>query len=465
MANYPGSLEHGTAVKKFIDGLVSKGRMVRVSEEDRAWLECPPLGVVFKAGDLLKLKPRVTADLSAVGLNSATPRWPFQYVQLSELSRLASPGWWMGKIDLKGYFTQLPIHPSSQGYLGIRWEGVSYVYTSVPFGLALAPAFASWVSAELAAMMRKRGVAVVLVYLDDFLFAASTKELCQEYMEVALALLKELGVEVAPEKIEGPSQQLEFLGIHFDTIDCSIRISAEKGVRLAAKADSMIQQRRASHADLAILAGKLNWYSQLRPRLRWWARFLYRLFSHSGGHWEPARKVVLSAHLIQILASVGVAMREQYSAPILRWRSFSGHPVIIRCDASGVDGAGGHWGEEAFACPGAPWWGASDNMVAKELYPFALAIERWGGRLNNRVVLLVTDNEGAVIAWNTGSSSNAETQTQLGRLHEAVEFAGCFAVALQLPRSHNVLADILTHVNRWWSGRAVFSRGRGVLTA
>ena len=79
-----------------------------------------------------------------------------------------------------------------------------------PLGLCpflLAPAFASWVSAEIAAMARARGVDIIIPYIDDFLVAAATEEECRAGLELVLELLAELGVEVAPEKVEGPCQE------------------------------------------------------------------------------------------------------------------------------------------------------------------------------------------------------------------------------------------------------------------
>ena len=47
-----------------------------------------------------------------------------------------------------------------------------------------------------------------------------------------LALFKELGIPVAPHKIEGPATVMVFLGILFDTIAMTIRLDDERLVAL-----------------------------------------------------------------------------------------------------------------------------------------------------------------------------------------------------------------------------------------
>ena len=266
-------------------------------------------------------KPRVTLDATRSGINAAQPPWPFQYAGPDDVTNAVKPGWWLAKLDLKGYYNQLLVHPDSQELLGVRWKGKSYVYTSVPFGVSLACAFASWVSAELSEAMRARGIAVVISYIDDFLFAAATEELCAEALRVALELLQELGVKVAPGKTEGPAQRLEFLGVEYDTVAGATRISPRKQQKLSADLLSASTASVVTAHVLCSLAGKLLWFSQVRPYLKWWAQHLWAAVSeHRGTGKAPSRalRVALKgaakclAESEAALISSGMSLLQQY---------------------------------------------------------------------------------------------------------------------------------------------------------
>lgn len=57
-----------------------------------------------------------------------------------------------------------------------------------------------------------------LQYPDDFLlFGPPDSPVCQEALDTTLATCEELVLPVAPDKIEGPTTALTFLGIEIDT--------------------------------------------------------------------------------------------------------------------------------------------------------------------------------------------------------------------------------------------------------
>lgn len=453
--NYNSAIESAPAVDSFISGLVDRGAMYSVGESERALIESP-LGVVFRVTDTARIKPRVTLDASISGVNAAQPPWLFSYAGADDLTSAVQSGWWMAKLDLKGYYNQLPVHPVSQQLLGIRWRGQSYIYSSVPFGVSLACAFASWVSAELREMMKARGIPVVISYIDDFLLAAPTESDCREALRIALQLLKELGVVVAELKTEGPAQRLEFLGVVYDTCCCSISLAAAKAIKLQSALNEVACLGTATSSSLSSLAGRLLWFSQVRPFLRWLAQPLWTAASAM----HP-RAVTLTDDLRSVLKNAAASIVDCAPAPILSWHTSPlDTAVLLRCDASGPHGAGGHWGHLAFTMPGFGWWKRSANMVAKELVPVVRALEVWGHRWRGKVVLVCLDNEGAVFAWNAGHSNNSLTQHVLQQLHLAVEAAGAFLIAMQIPRELNRLSDALSHFDRFWIGQASWTRGQ-----
>ena len=153
-------------------------------------------------------------DASITGLNAACAPWPFHYTGVAAATARLRRHDFLVKIDLAKWFTQLPIHPAFQDFLGFRWRGKYYVFTSVPFGLTHAPAFASWVSAEITAIARERGIPVAATYIDDFLLHAPNYASAVAARDSFLALLHELGVEYGKDKVEGPAQCLPLPAFH-----------------------------------------------------------------------------------------------------------------------------------------------------------------------------------------------------------------------------------------------------------
>ena len=85
------------------------------------------------------------------------------------------------------------------------------------------------VSAEAARILRSFGVRVVGTYLDDFLIAGKTKEICQRGLDIAEFVFAALGIPLNGKTVGpcSPAQGIDFLGIHICTADCSMSITEE----------------------------------------------------------------------------------------------------------------------------------------------------------------------------------------------------------------------------------------------
>ena len=87
------------------------------------------------------------------------------------LIRHLSRGAVLAKIDLKNAYCMVPVHADDHPLLAIRWGGETYIDTALPFGLRSALKIFSALADALAWILKDRGVAWQLHYLDDFLFA------------------------------------------------------------------------------------------------------------------------------------------------------------------------------------------------------------------------------------------------------------------------------------------------------
>ena len=104
-------------------------------------------------------------------------------------------------------------------------------------------------------------------YLDDFLFVGSpgTDE-CQQALAITLATCEELGVPIAPDKTEGPTTSLTFLGIELNTASMSTSLPASKLAKLRTMVREFLGARvvRDKHA-LESLVGHLIHATKVFP--------------------------------------------------------------------------------------------------------------------------------------------------------------------------------------------------------
>ena len=104
------------------------------------------------------------------------------------------------------------------------------------------------------AEMRRRGVKG-LVFVDDFLLVADSKEECQRYMQICEEVLAEAHAEWAPHKKEGPTQVIVFLGVEIDTRDghMCFRLPSDKVVALSAQIEAVWAMRGQHTHVLGVL--------------------------------------------------------------------------------------------------------------------------------------------------------------------------------------------------------------------
>lgn len=132
------------------------------------------------------------------------------------------------KFDLKSGYHHIDISESFQKYLGFSWNDKYYCYTVLPFGLSSAPFIFTKCLRPIVKFWRKRGIKIVL-YLDDgFVFAPSKHE-CLSVSEFIQNSLSEFGLLINFDKsIFYPTQNLEWLGILWDSKSFSISVPTRR---------------------------------------------------------------------------------------------------------------------------------------------------------------------------------------------------------------------------------------------
>ncbi len=156
-------------------------------------------------------------------LNHALMRRPFRMITLKQiLSQICTEDWFCS-LDLKDAYFHIQIAPHHRRCLRFAFEGVSYQYTVLPFGLSLAPrTFTKCMDAALSPL-RQMGIRI-LNYLDDWLILAQS--------EVELLSHRTLILSHFAKSALSPSQRISFLGTVLDSAHMIAVIAPERALAI-----------------------------------------------------------------------------------------------------------------------------------------------------------------------------------------------------------------------------------------
>jgi len=96
--------------------------------------------------------------------NRFIPHVHFKVEGIQSLRELILQGDFMIKLDLKDAYSSIPIHTIHQRFLGFMWEGQSYQFTCLCFGLSSAPCTFTKVMKPLMAYLRLPGIRLVIYF-------------------------------------------------------------------------------------------------------------------------------------------------------------------------------------------------------------------------------------------------------------------------------------------------------------
>lgn len=229
-------------------------------------------------------------------LNPDTIPIPIECSTVHDATAELDSDWHMAKLDLERMFNQLGIHPADQPLVGARFEvegqGVkTFISPRAQFGGMLYPQYASTLMAEVAKILRSYGLKVVFL-MDDIFLCGPTRQACDHALTQALSILRRIGWILQDDKIEGPSQELVFLGVLINTRLRRLSIPPERleliimAIREVLSAHS---QGLLTFRQLMSPVGRLNWCAEVmiagRPRVK---RIRDCLSTRASGHGDTA---------------------------------------------------------------------------------------------------------------------------------------------------------------------------------
>ena len=462
-----------------------------------------PVGLVPKAGN----KTRMIFHLSfkfgekdnQVSLNVGTPRdmCSVHYNDIDhaiqnclETSKLAmeltgSPVIYIEKTDLSNAFRVLPLKICCFCWLVLmaqdpndgKWK--FFIDKCLPFGASISCSHYQRFSNSLKHIMEVRiGRRSLTNYLDDFLFAAITKLICDNMIQRFLELCKEINIPVSIEKTEWGTTMLVFLGILLDGARMVLSIPIEKQEKALRLLKDLDGKRKIMVKQAQVLTGYLNFLSRAIVAGRTFTRRIYSKFAHlsgdmrfSLGHYDGPtgiKKVLKPYHHVKIDAEmrfdchVWKLFLENYREiavcrPMIdSTKTLTAHDLRFYSDASAKDtlGFGAIFNNFWIAGQWEPGFVKNKNPSIEylELYGLTAALLTWGHLLKNQRVQIYCDNTAVVAMINNSTSSckNCMILIRLIVLNNLINNRRVFAKYVNTKL--NDLADSLSRMQmeRFW---------------
>ena len=370
-------------------------------------LQCSPLGVVPKKDGSW----RIIMDLSSPhgsSVNDFISKEDFalHYATFDQaLTLVARYGTnaLMAKLDIKSAFRLCPVRLEDRELLGIHWQGQFYVDLRLPFGLRSSPYLFNRLADAFEWLLKNNHrVKDLMHYLDDyFTVGPANSPVCANNVKTIIQVASNVGIPLAPNKLEGPTTRLTFLGILIDSSCMETSLPDDKLEALLTELHSWSSRNKCLKRELLSLIGKLNFACRIIPAGR---IFLRRLIDLSTSARLPHHHVTMNREARRDITWWLQFLPTWNGRAIIPEPHWTKSPDLeLFTDASGSLGFGifymGHWISE-------PWPPQlQDRSIQwKELYPIAIACLIWGQQWSGKKLLFHCDNQAVVDIWASGTS-------------------------------------------------------------
>ncbi|KAK3886697.1 hypothetical protein Pcinc_009163 [Petrolisthes cinctipes] len=179
-------------------------------------------------------------------------------VSVAQVRTVLRKGDWLASLDLKDAYWHVPIHPRFRRFLAFQVGTETFQFTRLPFGLSLAPRVFTKLVRVVASRLAEAGVPT-LMYLDDWLLHAPSKEQVANNVRVARGVLEEMGFLLnIPKSSLTPTRKLCWLGIEWDSLSATLSLAPDNARRTLRHVRRAHFSRTFSRRQWESLLGSLN---------------------------------------------------------------------------------------------------------------------------------------------------------------------------------------------------------------
>lgn len=364
----------------------------------------------------------------------------FKMEGLHSVCDLLRPGDFLTKVDLKDAYYAVPIAQDQLHLLRFRMDRQLFEFTCLPFGLSSAPRVFTKLLKPVVATLRRMGIRLV-IYIDDMLIMARSREESQAHTHTVLDLLLRLGFAINWAKCcLGPRTQLEFLGVLVNSVTMEFALPEEKVRSIQRQCRELLRESSTTVRALASLIGKMNaTVAAVLP-----APLYYRRLQHLKNRalWSSTgRRVYSQTVTLDVDAQRDL---EWWTHQLASW---NGRPVtatspdlVIQSDASNEG-----WGAQCSGIRTGGRWLSQERALhinAKELLAAFLALKCFAVNQRRATVCLQMDNRAAVAYVNRrGGTASRQLLSIARQLWEWCLERRLTAQAEHLPGALNTTAD------------------------
>ena len=345
------------------------------------------------------------------GLNTYVETVHFKMEGIHMLKDTLKPGDWMTKVDLKDAYFMVPIAPHHRPLLRFQWQGKTYQFNCLPFGLSSAPWVFTKTTRPIVATLRSIGLRMI-IYIDDMLIMAPSPTVAREHTAGLIFLLENLGFIINhPKSVLTPTQEILFLGFTISSTTMEIRLPGDKIKQIRQDARKLLDTQYPQALALSRLLGKLNHAAQAIPPAPLFYRNLQLCLQSALGRTSGGRVYSVPVQL----TPAAVQELQWWQEHLTIW---NGHhllttppDMVIETDASTTG-----WGALCHGMrTGGPWsWTESQMHInCLELLAESLAIKSFTRGKKNVHIHLKMDNTTALTYINKYGGTASPELNQL----------------------------------------------------
>ena len=330
----------------------------------------------------------------------------------------------IAKSDMSMAFRQVPLSRESFRFLIMKCEDPRtgqtkfFVEKCLSFGSSISCAIFQEVSNALAFLVKFRSGKLPLNYLDDYLFTAIQKLLCNSQVQQFLDICNEIGFPVAIEKTHWGTTILVFLGLLIDTGRQVILIPKEKIDKVVQLIDQIKDRKKAKVIQIQRLCGTLNFLCRCVVPGRVFLARTYALLGNPNlmqhHHVSISRETKMDLEIWKRFLS----HPEIFCRPFMELFPLEATDIDMYSDASMNLKTGGFGAYCGMAWVSGKWnttflTQKSPSIEFLELYALTAGVLLWIKNFKNRTVNLFCDNESVKFMVNSTSSKCKNCMTLL----------------------------------------------------
>ena len=165
-------------------------------------------------------------------LNKFILDYHFKIEDLRTATNLLRKKYLMCRLDLKDAYFSVSICKNFRKFLRFKYRDKLFEFRALPFGLSSSPYIFTKIMKPVVTYLRKLGI-IVVIYLDDFLIIADSKESCLNSLNITINLLEFLGFTINFEKSQLiPVMQCKFLGVILNSLDMILELPLYKKLKI-----------------------------------------------------------------------------------------------------------------------------------------------------------------------------------------------------------------------------------------